>query len=143
MEIIKHPDERLRKPTKGLAPQGQLSEIVREMTEVMLRNKGVGLAANQVGLPYSLFLMYINNKVWVIQNPEIISRQGEVETEEGCLSLPGIKVKLRRSRKIKVRYLDEQEKSVRNQFQGLASVVFQHELNHLQGILIVDYLEKS
>ena len=108
------------------------------MVETMRTNKGVGLAANQVGLDKRIMVIEFENLVYKFINPEIIQRDGAIEFEEGCLSFPGLYMKVKRSEKLWVDFLDEQGRRRTIQTQGILSVIVQHELDHLNGVLFID-----
>jgi peptide deformylase len=117
------------------------------MFDLMYAAKGIGLAANQVALPFRFFVLNLTadpaqkeeEKVFV--NPEIVKRHSSVEEEEGCLSLPGLYAKVRRARKIRVRAYDLEGNLVEHQADELFSRAVQHEADHLLGKLFIDYLE--
>ncbi len=112
--------------------------LLSAMAQVMYEVKGVGLAAPQVGIEESLAVIDIGTGLYKLVNPRIVSRRGRQSMEEGCLSVPGIGVRVRRSRSVVVESLDENGKPLRIEAEGLLATVFQHELDHLNGTLIVD-----
>jgi peptide deformylase len=106
---------------------------------------GIGLAASQVNVHQRLLVIDISeerNQPLAFVNPEILAREGDEETEEGCLSVPGIYDKVRRAERITVRALDRNGASFEMQAVGLLAVCIQHEMDHLQGKLFVDYLSE-
>ena len=119
------------------------------MFELMYAAKGIGLAANQVALPFRFFVLNLTadpeqpDKEQVFINPEIVKRHSSVEDEEGCLSLPGLYAKVRRARKIRVRAYDLQGNLVEHEADELFSRAVQHETDHLEGKLFIDYLEPA
>jgi peptide deformylase len=168
MNIVKAPDEILRTPTKpvDLALVG-LKKIIAEMTATLVSQvdpEGVGLAANQVNLPYSLFLARFDSKkespVYVFINPEIVAHSEELQPEEdakkplleGCLSLPNYYGVVKRWKSVKIRYQKiskSESQTVRNSdtlnlsevtetFEGFPAVVIQHEMDHLNGHIFVE-----
>ena len=117
--------------------------LVRDMINLMLSNNGVGLAANQVGVLKQVFVASPNmrrEEVLVLFNPRIIRRRGRVISEEGCLSLPGINIKIKRAASIEACGLDLEGKEIRIKADGLLARIIQHEVDHLNGKLILDYL---
>ena len=146
MEILKFPDVRLRFMADRLPSQEELPCIVAEMTSVMKEHKGIGLAATQVNLPYKLFIMKLpdKDKLWVVQDPQILRADKGIRLcEEGCLSIPNVWAKVERYRRIYVKYLDENNQTVKCTLEGLTGCVWQHEMDHLSGILFVDRLSKT
>jgi peptide deformylase len=112
----------------------------------MYAARGVGLAANQVALPYRFFVLNLTaeseekDKELVFINPEIVKRHSSIEDEEGCLSLPGVYSKVRRARKIKVQAYNLAGELVEHDAEELFSRAVQHEIDHLDGKLFIDYL---
>jgi len=117
------------------------------MFELMYEARGIGLAANQVALPYRFFVLNLTadpaqkDQERVFINPEIVKRHSSIEDEEGCLSLPGLYAEVRRAKKIKVRAFDLQGNAVELDAHDLMSRAIQHETDHLDGKLFIDYLE--
>lgn len=112
-------------------------ELYNDLAETMRENEGLGLAAPQVGLPYRAFVMRAENIIGVF-NPRIVDVSSEmVYLEEGCLSYPNLWVKIKRPKKIKVRYTNPNGETETRVFDGMSARVFQHELDHLDGILHV------
>lgn len=109
-------------------------DLVTDLAETMLANNGIGLSANQCGLPYRVFVM-LGDELIPCFNPRIVDVSREtVILEEGCLSYPNFFVKVKRPRRIKVRFADPNGKIVTQIFDGMTARVFQHELDHLNGI---------
>jgi peptide deformylase len=104
------------------------------LIETMVQNRGIGLAANQVGLPYRVFVMGAQNVAFACFNPEILETEGEETVHEGCLSFPGLYLKVKRPFKIKVRYTEMNGNTKDVMFDGLTARIFQHELDHLNGV---------
>ena len=102
--------------------------------------KGIGLAATQVGYNVSLFVYEIDDDKGVIINPEILSKKGKEVAEEGCLSVPGVYSPIERAKEIVVKALDIKGKKIEMRLDGLKARVFQHETDHLNGILFTDYI---
>jgi peptide deformylase len=104
------------------------------LIETMVQNRGIGLAANQVGLPYRVFVMGAQNVAFACFNPEILETEGEETIHEGCLSFPGLYLKVKRPFRIKVRYIEMNGNTKEVMFEGLTARIFQHELDHLNGV---------
>ena len=124
---------------------GALQQLIDDMTETMYAAKGLGLAANQVGETKRLFILDLSQRegkpeLMVFINPEIIEAEGELYEEEGCLSIPGYAAKVRRRAKVLVRALDREGREFERELEGLGARAIQHELDHLNGVLYIDYL---
>ena len=135
MKLIKAPDEFLEKQVKEFDfSTMDPGEISKNMIDLMHKYKGIGLAANQVGLDAQIFVMGEENPITVI-NP-IITEVGpeRVEMEEGCLSFPGLYFKVKRPAVVSVQYLDTKQKECIIKLEGFHARVFLHEYDHLQGI---------
>lgn len=133
-EVLRRHAERISDPT---APE--MRALIPEMIETMRKAEGVGLAAPQIGRSISLCVIEIHSIVSVYFNPKIISRSKEkVIFEEGCLSIPGEFFPIERSEKIVIRYDDAGGKSRKLTATGFLAIVLQHEIDHLEGTLIVD-----
>jgi len=118
-----------------------IQKLIDDMVETMRKAPGVGLAAPQVGVPLRLAVVEVDDVVTVIINPEIIKRSGEVEVDEGCLSVPGFWGRVNRSERVSVKALDRNGKEFRiRDAEGLFAQALQHEIGHLDGQLYVDLL---
>jgi peptide deformylase len=119
--------------------------LAMEMVEVMHDHAGLGLAAPQVGISKRLIVVrvYEDDRPLILLNPEITLRSGVSEREEGCLSLPGVGTTLKRAENIRVRATDLQGKPVELEASGLAARAFQHEVDHIDGILIIDRMGRK
>lgn len=146
LDIIKYPDPFLKKRTDMIninEINDKLRQIVDSMFEVMRKNYGIGLAANQVGLNMRMFIMDDNentDKRIVAINPQIIDSQGEIIDREGCLSFPGISANIKRAEWIKMSALDEFGRNYEMERVGFYSRCIQHEIDHLNGITYFDHL---
>lgn len=111
-------------------------ELSKILAEAMLKNNGLGLSANQLGLPYRVFVI-ANNPIMACFNPRIIdeSATNEILLEEGCLSFPYLFLKVKRPRAIKVRYTMPNGQTVTEKFDGMTARIFQHEYDHMEGIV--------
>lgn len=147
MEIVYYPDPRLREVAKPIEKiDDKVKEVAKEMFNVMYENRGIGLAGPQVGFGYRVVVANLigkpdGEKVFI--NPEIIKKSGKVEGEEGCLSLPGIVAVLKRAEKVIVDVTSLDGKRERMEADGLYAKLFQHEIDHLDGILIVDKMSSA
>lgn len=144
LEIRKYPDEVLKKKAEPVNNiNGDLQKLIDSMIETMYKANGVGLAAPQVGVSKKLIVVDTsarqeNTSLIVLINPEIISSEGDILSEEGCLSLPGFITTLKRSEKVFVRGLDRKGNPVEIEATGLLGRALQHEIDHLQGVLLID-----
>jgi peptide deformylase len=119
-----------------------LQKLIDDMVETMQKAPGVGLAAPQVGVPLRLAVLDVDDKITVILNPEIIKSAGEVELDEGCLSVPGFWGRLNRAERVSVKALDRNGKELRiRDAEGLFAQALQHEIDHLDGHLYIDRME--
>ncbi len=124
---------------------GELQKLIEDMAESMYGAKGLGLAANQIGETQRLFVLDLGQRenkpeLLVFINPEIVEAEGELYEEEGCLSIPGYSAKVKRKAKVLVRAFDREGKEFEREFEGLGARAVQHEIDHLNGVLYVDYL---
>ena len=114
--------------------------LIRSMLETMYSHKGIGLAAPQVGINQQIFVADVGDGPVVIVNPKIVRKSGVTNREEGCLSIPGVMANIKRPAKIWVKYIDENNQVVEQEYSDLMARVFLHETDHLLGKLIIDYL---
>jgi len=144
--ILEYPDPRLRTKAAPLAAvDDDVRRLADDLLETMYAAKGVGLAASQVDVHKRLLVLDVSearNQPMVLINPEILSAEGRAPGEEGCLSLPGIYDKLERAARIRVRALDRGGKPFELEAEGMLAVCIQHEMDHLEGKLFVDYLSE-
>jgi peptide deformylase len=144
LPILEYPDPRLKKvaaPVAAVTPD--IRKLVRDMAETMYAAPGVGLAATQVDVHKRVIVIDISehkDELRVFINPELLSAEGEAECEEGCLSVPGYYDKVKRAARIRVRALDEHGEPFELDAEGLLAVCVQHEMDHLQGKVFVEYL---
>ena len=147
LEILHYPDPRLRNRGEPVAQvDDSVRQLVDDMFETMYAAPGIGLAAVQVNVPLRVVVIDISDtktEPLALINPEVQSTEGEpVETEEGCLSVPGVYETVQRPDKVKVCALDRDGKPFEFEAQGLLAVCIQHEIDHLDGKLFVDYLSR-
>ncbi len=148
MNIINYPHPTLRHASKPLKKVDKTIRIwVEEMFELMYASKGIGLAANQVDLPFQLFVVNTGEKDTykdlVFINPVIKSPKGQAKAEEGCLSLPGLYGQVARPEKVQVTGFDLQGNPIDLVADGLLARVIQHEFDHLQGTLFIDRMDPA
>jgi peptide deformylase len=150
VRIIKYPHPTLRHKCRPLRlVDGELRKIVGEMLDAMYEYDGIGLAANQVDLPYRLFVINVQGDAaakdseYVLINPVIVGRSGTAEGEEGCLSFPEIFAPVRRSAKISISAYNLAGEEVTYQLEGLPARAAQHEADHLDGVLFIDRLSPT
>jgi peptide deformylase len=145
LTILEFPDPRLRTRAVPVAVVDDgIRQLIADMFETMYAAPGVGLAATQVDVHKRVLVVDVSkdqNRPQAFVNPEIVEREGSTEAEEGCLSVPGIFDTLTaRSKRIVVRALDAQGKPFEIEADGLLAICIQHEMDHLEGKLFVDYL---
>jgi len=147
LPILEFPDPRLRKKASPVARVDEaLGRLIDDMFETMYAAPGIGLAATQVDVHQRLLVADVStekNARHVLINPEILQKDGVAVTEEGCLSVPGYYEEVERANHIKVRFLDRQGEPREEEFEGLLAVCVQHEIDHLNGKLFVDYLSEA
>ncbi len=140
LKIKTFPESILRKKAKRVSQISQSHrDILSSMARIMYDSSGIGLAAPQIGINESMIVIDIGQGLYKLLNPKIIKKQGSWTMEEGCLSVPGVSIKVRRAKKIWVEAWDDFGKEVELEAEGLLSCVFQHEIDHLNGKLIIDY----
>lgn len=146
LQVLHYPDPRLRNPAQPVEQvDDDVRRLVDDMFETMYEAPGIGLAATQVNVPKRVVVIDLSNdntEPHCFINPKIIAREGEEETEEGCLSVPGIYDMVSRSRWVHVEALDRDGKPFTLKIDDLLAVCIQHEIDHLDGKLFVDYLSE-
>lgn len=147
LTILEFPDPRLRKKATPVeAVDAPLRALIDDMFETMYAAPGIGLAATQVDVHRRLLVADVSSDkddAHVFVNPEVLEKDGVTVTEEGCLSVPGYFEEVERAEHIKVRYLDRDGAERVEEFEGLLAVCVQHEIDHLDGKLFVDYLSEA
>jgi peptide deformylase len=145
MKIVHYPHPALRHPGKPLTSiDKKLRVSVGEMFALMYEARGVGLAATQVALPYQLLIMNLTvdpnqpEREEVYINPVLVERKGSIEDEEGCLSFPGLYQKVRRAKAVKIQAYNLKGELVEVVASDLAARAWQHEIDHLNGVLFID-----
>ena len=130
----------LRKQTLAVEKVTQTErELFDQMLKLMRQANGIGLAANQMGIDKQMCVVVLEDKVWKLANPRIIKKKGQEVFEEGCLSIPGVTVKVKRAWEITCQALDENSQLIEFEACNLLSRAIQHEIDHLMGKLIIDY----
>lgn len=143
LPILKEPNPLLRKKTAEIKEAqfggDELLELVKAMKETLRQAQGVGLAANQVGKDQRLFVAETDGKTYVVANPEILKASPKtVPMEEGCLSVPGVWGLVERPESVEIQGKNQFGKKIKIKARGLLARVFQHEIDHLNGILFID-----
>lgn len=146
LTVIHYPDPRLRKKASPIdVVDKEIQSLVDDMFDTMYAAPGIGLAAVQVDVPKQLIVIDISetkDEPYCFINPQILEKRGEQMVEEGCLSVPGIYEDVKRYDWIKVRALDKNGKEFELETDGILAICIQHEMDHLQGKLFVDYLSE-
>ncbi|MES9991755.1 MAG: peptide deformylase [Candidatus Thiodiazotropha sp.] len=144
LDILHFPDPRLRNKAKPVVQvDDSIRRLIDDMLETMYQAPGIGLAATQVNVAKRVVVIDLSeekNEPLCLVNPEIIEKDGEEQMEEGCLSVPGIYELVKRANQIRIRALDRAGEPFEMEAEGLLAVCIQHELDHLEGKLFVDYL---
>ena len=147
LKILEFPDPRLRKKALPVeVVDDALRRLIEDMFETMYDAPGIGLAATQVDVHRRLLVADVSSEKdapIALINPEILQKDGAAFTEEGCLSVPGYYEEVERAEHVRVRYLDRDGKACEEDFEGLLAVCVQHEIDHLDGKLFVDYLSEA
>ena len=143
LKVVKYPAEVLRRPCLPVElPDQRLERLVRAMFDLMYSARGVGLAAPQVGIALRLFVANRQGEPGeseaIYINPRILRRDGQVTEEEGCLSVPGVSCRLKRSQSVTIRAVDLRGQQFEQTGEGLLGRIFQHEIDHLEGRLILN-----
>lgn len=144
LNILEFPDKRLRTIAKPVeVVDSEIQRLVDDMLETMYEARGVGLAATQINVHKRVIVMDISdekNQPICLINPKIIEKDGVSEAEEGCLSVPGFFEKVSRAEHIKITALDREGKNFELEARDLLAICIQHEMDHLEGQLFVDYI---
>jgi peptide deformylase len=144
LEVLHFPDPRLRKqalPVKSV--DDSIRKLAADMLQTMYEENGVGLAATQVNVQQRVVVIDVSadrNQPLVLINPEIVEQEGREESQEGCLSVPGYFDTVERATKVRYRYLSLEGSPVEADADGLMAICLQHEIDHLNGKLFIDYL---
>ncbi len=145
-QILHYPDPRLRRVAEAVERvDDEIRALIDDLADTMYQAPGIGLAAPQINVAKRIIVIDTSStksELLVLVNPEIIDRQGEQTLEEGCLSVPGIYDTVTRAERIKVRALDRHGKLFELETSELLATCIQHEIDHLEGKLFVDYLSR-
>lgn len=146
LPILHYPDPRLHKVAAPVrVVDERVRRLIRDMAETMYAAPGIGLAATQVDVHERILIVDISDakdELRAFINPEIVERDGEAENEEGCLSVPGVYDRVTRAERIRVRALDASGEAFELEADGLLAVCIQHEIDHLDGKVFVEYLSR-
>ena len=146
LPILRYPDPRLHtKAAPVAAVDDEIRQLINDMAETMYEAPGIGLAATQVNVHKRVVVIDVTEDksgLMAFINAEIVERSGEQVCEEGCLSVPGIYESVRRAERVKVRALNERGEAFELEAEGLLAVCIQHELDHLDGKVFVEYLSQ-
>lgn len=146
LAILEYPDPRLRiRAERVTEVDAEIKDLVADLLETMYAAPGIGLAATQVDVHKRVLVIDVSeerNNPYCLINPEIIAAEGEISAEEGCLSVPEYYDSVSRARRIQVRALDAEGAAIQFEAEDLLAVCIQHEMDHLEGKLFVDYLSE-
>lgn len=144
LDVLRFPDERLRTVAEPITEvNDEIKTLIEDMFETMNDESGVGLAATQVNRHVRMFVLDVSENSddpHVFINPEILNKEGSMINEEGCLSVPHSYAKVERAEKVTMKALDKDGNEFTKEAEGLMAICMQHELDHLDGKLFVDYL---
>jgi peptide deformylase len=144
LEIVVYPDDRLHNKSEPVeSVNDTVRKLIDDMAETMYVAPGIGLAANQVGVNQRVIVIDVEYSdgppnLIALVNPEIVEREGEITWEEGCLSFPEVHEEILRSQRLKVKALDRKGEPFDIDAEGLLAVALQHEIDHLDGVLLID-----
>lgn len=139
LEIVKYPNPILSKKSKAVAKvTPEIKKLIKDMLETMYKAPGVGLAAPQVGRSVRLIVLDVGQGPIALINPKITAKHGEQTLVEGCLSLPGIEAPVKRASNVTITGVNEKGEKVTYEAEGMLATVFQHEIDHLDGIVCID-----
>ena len=148
LEILKYPHPILKKRSEVVNQiNEEVKKLIRDMRETMYQAGGVGLAACQVGVPRRVIVLDVSpldpqHSFFALINPEIISEEGEIDHEEGCLSVPDCLEKVKRREKVCVRGLSAEGRDIEIKGEGILAIALQHEIDHINGVLILDKISR-
>lgn len=142
LEIKKYPDPVLRKKCDEVKEiNEEIRKISRAMIEAKKNSRGIGLAASQVGILKRIIIVESEDEPYIFLNPEILEKSKKQEImEEGCLSFPGLFLKIKRPKEVEIKALNLNGQKIKMKVDGLMARIFQHEIDHLNGILFIDRL---
>ncbi len=144
LEILRFPDDRLRIVAQPVAAlDRRIQQIIQDMLITMYEARGIGLAATQVNIPLRIVVMDVSedkSQPLCLINPQLLDKQGSETMDEGCLSVPGFSESVTRAEMVRVKAWNERGEEIELEASGLLAVCIQHELDHLDGKLFVDYI---
>jgi len=144
LKLRKYGDPILRKQAEWVKKINfKEKELLSTMAKIMYENEGIGLAAPQVGVDKRIIIVHTDKGLLKLINPKVLEKEGEDSLSEGCLSLPEIFVKVNRAERIKIEGLNEEGKLIKLRAEDFLARVIQHEIDHLNGILIIDYATEA
>ena len=148
LEILKYPHPILKKRSEVVSQiNEEVKKLIQDMRETMYQAGGVGLAACQVGVSRRVIVLDVSpldpqHSFFALINPEIISEEGEIDHEEGCLSVPDCLEKVKRREKVCVRGLSAEGRDIEIKGEGILAIALQHEIDHINGVLILDKISR-
>ena len=148
LEILKYPHPLLKKRSKEVDQvDEEVKILIQDMAETMYHANGIGLAACQVGIPRRVIVVDVSpidpqQNLFAMVNPEILSEEGEIEYEEGCLSVPDCLEKVKRKEKVCVRGISPEGEKIEISGEGILAIALQHEIDHINGVLILDRMSQ-
>lgn len=148
LEILKYPHPILKKRCREVSEiDKKVKGLIADMIETMYSAKGIGLAACQVGVPQRVIVLDVSpmdpdKSAFALINPEILAEEGQVDHEEGCLSVPEFTENVKRSARVRVKGLSPDGKEMEIEADGILAIALQHEIDHLNGILILDRISR-
>ena len=148
LEILRYPHPVLKKRCKDVEEvDEEVKKLIHDMRETMYHASGVGLAACQVGVPRRVIVMDVSpidpdQGFFALINPEIVHEEGEIDYEEGCLSVPDCTEKVKRKEKVRVKGVTPEGEAMELAGEGILSIALQHEIDHLNGVLILDRISR-
>ena len=148
LEILKYPHPVLKKRSERVEEVGEgIKKLIHDMKETMYHSNGIGLAACQVGVPCRVIVMDVSpidpdHEFYALINPEIIFEEGEMDYEEGCLSVPDCTERVKRREKVRVKGISPEGEEMEVAGEGVLSIALQHEIDHLNGVLILDRISR-
>ncbi len=144
-KIVEYPNQILRKKSFEIKKiTEEIKKLAEDMAEIMMEKDGIGLAASQIGESKRLIVIFFGGKSRVFINPKILRKSRKTEViEEGCLSFSGLFLKIKRAREVELEFLNLEGERIKMKAEGLSARVFQHEIDHLNGVLFIDRISFS
>jgi peptide deformylase len=148
LEILKYPHPLLKRPSEKVDRINEKTrKLIQDMIETMYHSNGIGLAACQIGIPRRIIVLDVSpidpqQNLFAMINPEVISEEGEIDHEEGCLSVPDCFEKVKRRERIRVKGISADGKEIEVSGEGILAFALQHEIDHLNGVLILDRVSR-